>query len=322
LEDKTKELMSLVKDSLDQTAKASLDKVDSLKFALVESEDRLSSHVSLVTTHAIEQQIKSDVVPKLDAIERLLLANTSNSNNAATATARNVNSSNDSKKGSSRSGAASPKSDLSGASMEHMDRGENQSSNSQESAAATTAEFEESIDPLGNATAAELKVLEKLTTLESQIDVLCKVVIDGDFPQQDDAQMDPDTAARVEAMRNQLLSMPEPTQPPAFDKLDELIQIVNRSQETQDTAAATAIEFAIRQEQARKEEDEVWKASLKEMLASHQAGLDDLDAHLLALESGFKTMDTGFQDWTKTHRMSLNVYLSKLLQIKKSDSLS
>ncbi|KAF9155428.1 hypothetical protein BG015_009896 [Linnemannia schmuckeri] len=292
-------LKSLVKDSLDQTARVSLDKVDSLKLAVVESEHRLSAQVSLATSSAIEQQIKTDVVPKLDSIERLLLAHNANE-----------------RKGSSvRSGSASPRSDLSGASLEHMDRrlSPDQDPTGEE------AEAENEARERLNATITENKVLEKLS---SQMDALCRVVIDGEAPQSN-AQEDPEMAARVGAMQEQLLSVSElepaePTKPPTPDRIDELIQMVNKNQETLETTAVAATELSVRHEQARKEEDEAWKASLREMLTSHQTGLGGLDANLLVLENGFRNMNEGFQDWTKTHRMSLNVYLKYMYMVFKS----
>lgn len=290
-----KALKTLVKDSLDQTTKASLDKVDSLKLAVVESEERLTAQVSLAAASAIEQQIKMDVVPKLDSIERLLLVGGVNG-----------------KKGSSiRSGTSSPHSDLSGASLEPFDRSLPPDQEPRDENADAEEEFNENA---GTTITTEMAVLEKLS---SQMDALYRVVIDGDTSLSNAQEdLDPEMAARVEAMQEQLLSMSEPepaepTQPPAPDRIDELLQMVNKNQETLETTAAAATELAVQQEQARKEEDETWRASLKEMMASHQTGLGRLDANLLALENGFKNMDAGFQDWTKTHRMSLNVYLSK-----------
>lgn len=288
-----KALKTLVKDSLDQTTKASLDKVDSLKLVVVESEERLMAQVSFATTNAIEQQIKTDVVPKLDSIERLLLAGGVNG-----------------KKGSSvRSGTDSPHSELSGASLEPFDR---RLSPDQEPGENAEAE-EEPNEHVGTTTTTEMAVLEKLS---SQMDALCRVVIDGDISLSDAQEdLDSEMAARVEAMQEQLLSMSEsepaePAQPPAPDRIDELLQMVRKNQEVLETTAAAATELTAQQEQTRKEDDEAWKSSLKEMLESHQIGLGGLDANLLALENGFKNMDAGFQDWTKTHRMSLNVYLS------------
>ncbi|KAG0061662.1 hypothetical protein BGZ89_011266 [Linnemannia elongata] len=304
LEDKMEALKTLVKDSLDQTTKASLDKVDSLKLAVVESEERLTAQVSLAAASAIEQQIKIDVVPKLDSIERLLLVGGVNG-----------------KKGSSiRSGTASPHSDLSGASLEPFDRTLPPDQEARDENADAEEEFNENA---GTTTTTEMAVLEKLS---SQMDALYRVVIDGDTSLSNAQEdLDPEMAARVEAMQEQLLSMSEPepepaepTQPPAPDRIDELLQMVNKNQETLETTAAAATELAVQQEQTRKEEDETWRASLKEMMASHQTGLGRLDVNLLALENGFKNMDAGFQDWTKTHRMSLNVYLKYMYMVFKS----
>ncbi|KAG0212324.1 hypothetical protein BGX33_003694 [Mortierella sp. NVP41] len=326
LDDKMKALKSLVKDSLEQTTMASLDKVDSLRLAVVQSEHRLAEQVSLVTSSAIEQQIKTNVVPKLDSIERILLANSNTSNGG----------SNGSKKGgySARSGPASPKSDLSQASMEPMDRRMPQDLGQPgEKAEVEEAEAEVEAngdDHLRNATETERKVLEKLSTIESQVDALCKVVIDGEIPQQDDALLDPEIAARVDNMCEKLLSVPDgakqstpessssTTATPASDKLDELIQLVTKNQELQEIAAVAATEHSMRQEQTRKEDDEIWQTSLREMLVSHQGELRGLDAHLFALENGFRAMEDGFQDWTKTHRMTLNVYLKYMYMVFKS----
>ncbi|KAF9120427.1 hypothetical protein BGW39_011385 [Mortierella sp. 14UC] len=315
LEDKMKALKTLVKDSLDHTTKTSLDKVDSVKLAVVESERRITDHVSLVTSSAFEQHIKADVVPKLDSIERLLLANSINNGHGGNGT-------------KARSGTASPQSDLSGASLEHMDQrsppkqsqpGEKTEVSGEEEAAAAVAE-EEGEEVVAAITAPE--VVEKLNSMQSQLGALCRVVIDGVEPQQDDAQLDPEMAAKVAAMRERLTSMDESSQPepePATpDKLDELIQIVNTNQQTHAMAAAAAHEFALQQEQTRKEEEGVWKTSLNEMLTSQRDGLGGLDAQLVALENAFKNMDAGFQDWTKTHRMSLNVYLKYMYMVFKS----
>ncbi|KAG0266838.1 hypothetical protein BGZ95_002982, partial [Linnemannia exigua] len=320
LEDKMVVLKSLVKESLDQTTKVSLDKVDSVKLSVIESEHRLTAQLS----NSIEQQIKTDVVPKLDSIERLLLAN-ANTNGS------NVNGS---KKGSARSCAATPQSVHSEGSLEHMDQrspklnrgqtGEKTEAEGEahETAAADAAgeeeEEEEEEEPADAVTG--LQVFEKLVSMEGQLTALCRVVIDGVEPQQDDAQMDPEMAAKVVAMREQLTSMPEPSQPePATpDKLDELIEIVDRNQKINEMSAVAATDFAVRQEQTRKEEEEIWRGSLKEMLAAHQTGLGSLDTQLFTLESAFRNMDAGFQDWTKTHRMSLNVYLKYMYMVFKS----
>ncbi|KAF9551530.1 hypothetical protein EC957_008199 [Mortierella hygrophila] len=306
LEDKMKALKTLVKDSLDQTTKASLDTVDSLKLAVVESEERLMAQVSLTTTSAIEQQIKTDVVPKLDSIERLLLAGGVNRK----------------KEPSVQSGTASPHSEHSGASLEPLDRRLPSDQAPDQEPPGENAEAEEkSNEHAGTTTTAAMAVLEKLS---SQMDDLYRVVIDGDTSLSNaEENLDPEMAARVEAMQEQLLSMSEPepaepAQPPAPDRIDELLQMVNRNQETLEATTAAATELTVQQEQTRKEDDEAWKTSLKELLASHQTGLGGFDANLLALENGFKNMDAGFQDWTKTHRMSLNVYLKYMYMVFKS----
>ena len=293
-----KALKTLVKDSLDQTTKASLDKVDSLKLTVIESEERLTAQVCLATTSAIEQQIKANVVPKLDSIERLLLVGGV-----------------DGKKGPSvRSGTASPHSELSGASLEPFDR---RLPSDQEPPGENAEVEEEPNEHAGTTATTEMAVLEKLS---SQIDALCRVVIDGDTSLSNAQEdLNPEMAARIEAMQEQLLSVSEsepaePAQAPVPDRIDELLQMVNKNQETLETTAAAATELIVQQEQTRKEDDEAWKTSLKGMLASHQTGLDGLDANLLALENGFKDMDAGIQDWTRTHRMSLNVYLSKIIE--------
>lgn len=293
-------LKSLIKDSLNQTTKASLDKVDSLKLAVVESENRLTAQVSLLAnSSAIEQHIKKDVVPKLDSIERLLLANNTSSNG---------------KKRSARSDTASPHSELSAASLVHMDRrlAPEQDQQPSETGVETKAEEDvESGDHIGCTTVTVGKVFEKLNSMEGQLGALCRVVIDGLEPLKDDAQEDPEMTARFGAMQEQLLSTSEsPAQSLIPDRIIELMQMVTEKQETLTSATAAATELAVQQEQARKAEDEAWKASLNAVLASHQTGLGDLDANLLALETRFQNMDAGFQDWAKTHRMSLNVYLS------------
>ncbi|KAF9906529.1 hypothetical protein EC991_000536 [Linnemannia zychae] len=315
LEDKMKVLKTLVKDSLDQTTKTSLDKVDSVKLTVVESERRITDHVSLVTSSAFEQHLKTDVVPKLDSIERLLLAN-------STSNGHGVNGA------KARSGSASPQSDLSGASLEHMDQrlpskqgqpGEENELNGEEEGAAVVVAGEEEV--VAVITAPE--VVERLNAMQSQLGALCRVVIDGvEPPQLDDAQPDPEMTARVAAMRERLTSMsnlsqsePEPAKP---DKLDELIQMVNMNQQTHAIAAVNAHEIAMQQEQTRRAEEEIWRASLNEMLASQRDGLGSLDAQVIALEGAFKNMDAGFQDWTKTHRMSLNVYLKYMCMVFKS----
>ncbi|KAF9146691.1 hypothetical protein BGX30_010753, partial [Mortierella sp. GBA39] len=302
LEDKMKALKTLVKDSLDQTTKASLDKVDSLKLAVVESEERLMAQVSLATTSAIEQQIKTDVVPKLDSIERLLLAGGVNRK----------------KESSVRSGTATPHSEHSGVSLEPFDR----SLPPDQEPPGENAEAEE--EPNEHASTNTTTAMAVLERLSSQMDDLCRVVIDGDTSLSNAQEnLDPEMAARVEAMQERLLSMSEPepaepAQPPAPDRIDELLQMVNRNQETLEATAAAATELTMQQEQTRKEDDKAWKTSLKELLASHQTGLGGFDANLLALENGFKSMDAGFQDWTKTHRMSLNVYLKYMYMVFKN----
>ncbi|KAG9067435.1 hypothetical protein KI688_012218 [Linnemannia hyalina] len=302
LEDKMKALKTLVKDSLDQTTKASLDTVDSLKLAVVESEERLMAQVSLATTNAIEQQIKTDVVPKLDSIERLLLAGGVNRK----------------KESSVQSGTTSPHSEHSGASLEPFDR---RLPPDQEPPGENAEADEEPNEHAGANTTTAMAVLERLS---SQMDDLCRVVIDGDTSLSNAQEnLDPEMAARVEAMQEQLLSMSEPepaepAQPPVPDRIDELLQMVTRNQETLEATAAAATELTVQQEQTRKEDDEAWKTSLKELLASHQTGPGGFDANLLALENGFKNMDAGFQDWTKTHRMSLNVYLKYMYMVFKS----
>jgi uncharacterized coiled-coil protein SlyX len=297
-----KALKSLVKDSLDQATKMSLDKADSVKLTVVESERRITDHVSLVTNSAFEQHIKADLVPKLDSIERLLLANSVCNGNGGNGTR-------------TQSGAGTLQSDLSRASLEHMnqrsppkqDQPGNEIEVQGEEAEAAVSNEQEIVAAITGSEA-----VEKLNSMQSQLDALCRVVIDGVEPQQDDAQLDPEMAAKVAAMRERLTSMsesePEPT---TSDKLGELIQMVSTNEQAHAMAAAAAHEFAMQQEQARKSEEEIWKASLNEMLTSQRNGLGRLDTQLVALENSFKNMDAGFQTWAKTHRMSLNVYLSK-----------
>ncbi|KAF9922335.1 hypothetical protein FBU30_007576 [Linnemannia zychae] len=315
LDGKMRALKTLVQDSLDETARTSLDKFDSIKLAIVESEHRLSAQVPFASAEVIEQQIKTDIIPKLDSIERLLLANASG----------NSGSHEDQQEAESiRAGAESPQSVVSGSSsMEHMDRRSPLNQGDDQPDDGDIKFQENKLEDNENMAAPSLedKVLEKLNLIESQLGAISKVVIDGEIPSQDEAHLDPESAAKRDEMLEQLLSIESPpsnNQSVTLEKFDELIQAINKHQESHESVFIAGRDSAEKQEQIRKNEDEIWKASLKELLATHQTSLGDLESHLSALEKEVKNMDTGFQEWTKTHRMSLNVYLKYMYMVFKS----
>ncbi|KAG0355900.1 hypothetical protein BGZ54_000928, partial [Gamsiella multidivaricata] len=305
LDCKLQALDALVQDSIDITRKESLDKIDALRIALEGSEGRIAAQISHGTTSAIEAQIKTEVLPKFDKIEQILYGS-------------------DKGKGRARDGPRS-------SAAEDSDEKRSNSSLDPMDVAAAAAEQD--------ATLRDTVVLEKLTTIESQVGALCKVVIEGQVPLVDERVVDGDefnaaasttsasaghgaeeseALARMIAMRDELLTFPD-TLKGTHSKIEELIQALDKNRDAVfpraiDISTSTEDDNQVQKHQA---EQQRWQDSVLDMMRSNGDGLTCMDSQLRTLDSSFKNMDAEFHEWRRSHKLSLQVYLKYMYLIYK-----
>ncbi|KAG0198091.1 hypothetical protein BGX28_008423 [Mortierella sp. GBA30] len=344
LDDKIQVLNNLILDSLENTRSESLSKVEALTKAVEESENRVATQISIATTTTIENHIKTELVPQLDKIEKLLSLRKAKEAIATSPAA------------AAASGRSTPLSDLSRASMEPMDRTEDLTSGSEaspkEGSLKSTMYTSSFIATAAAGAGNDGMVLEKLMTIENQVGALCKVVIDGQVPSFDamaqgsdgpDANknttgnsnqhssnsngdgninpvsdsMESEAQDRLAAMRKEMLTFPDSMQE-AHAKMQELIEALARSeqlsagQRTTNTALSTEDETQL---EAVRKELKAWKESLDSMMTAHQLGLGNVDMQIQNMELDVKAMDTDYQAWKKTQQQTLTVYLKYMYHV-------
>ncbi|KAF9998160.1 hypothetical protein BGZ79_008162 [Entomortierella chlamydospora] len=320
LEEKIQTLNTLVQNSIDRTKVESLDKIDALRIAIEENDSRVASQVSLATTRMIDNQIKMELVPKLERLETLILGNDRGNDNARS-------------EGYS-SGPLPAEEEDSHTSMEPMDRtikDEDQLRQSERQSSVTSG-------AAVNSSLREPLILEKLSTIESNVDALCKVVIDGQAPpltqegeggHSDGAlNVDPtdsDSIDKLEAMRDEMLIFPE-TLKSAYLTMQELTEALTRAQEASASATANnsrepgcGYENDI---QKMHEEQKQWQSSTLQAMNFQTDELGNLCSDFQYLNTGFKKMDADFNEWRRTHKLSLQVYLKYMyLVFKRTESV-
>ncbi|KAF9379564.1 hypothetical protein BGX21_002599 [Mortierella sp. AD011] len=320
LEEKIQTLNTLVQDSIDRTKVESLDKIDALRISIEGNDSRVASQVSLATTRMIDSQIKTKLVPKLERLETLILGNDRGNDNARG-------------EGSS-SGPLPAEEEDSHTSMEPMDRtneDQDQLCQSEHLSSMTSG-------AAVNSSLREPLILEKLSTIESNIDALCKVVIDGQVPpltQESEGghgggalnvdTADSDSINKLEAMRDEMLTFPE-TLKSAHLTMQELTEALAKAQE----AAASAVANNSREPSGGSENDiqkmhdeqRQWQSSTLQAMNFQTDELGNLCSDFQYLNTGFKKMDADFNEWRRTHKLSLQVYLKYMyLVFKRTESV-
>ncbi|KAF9928586.1 hypothetical protein BGZ67_006880, partial [Mortierella alpina] len=355
LDVKIQVLQDLVQTSLDTTRSESLSKVEHLTQALETRESKVANQVSLAASATIEHQIKTELTPQLDKIEKMLslchlqpIDLTAATNAAATAAAD-----------ASSDNIPSPKSEApSKSSLDHLNQDDTTDSNagtcSPEGSPRTKSIVVVADDAGGSTTSSARRdgvVLEKLQTIEHQVDALCKVVIDGHIPplesrapgsgpsdvgQQtrhrsgdtssisEGATTTTTTAAanvydRLAGMRDEMLNIPESLSG-ANAKMQELIDVLARAERlatgprTIDAAVSTEDQTPL---DALHGEIKEWKESLESYMIAHQAGLGIVDSQVQIVESEVRAISADHQAWKKTHQQSLSVYLKYMYHVYK-----
>ncbi|KAF9961588.1 hypothetical protein BGZ72_002901, partial [Mortierella alpina] len=336
-------LQDLVQTSLETTRSESLSTIEHLTHTLETRESRVATQVSLAATTTIENQIKTELTPQLDKIEKLLtLCNLKDvASTAATAASSDVPS--------PRSEAASK------TSMEHL----NQDGSTDSIAGTCSLEGSPRAGSVAanaggstiNSTGSNGVVLEKLQTIEHQVGALCKVVIDGHIPplksmvpgsgssdvskqyrthghpsdddtgsaREDATTVAADATDRLAAMRNEMLNIPDSLSG-ANAKMQELIDVLARTERlaagprTIDAAVSTEDETQL---ESIHREIKDWKESLESYMIAHQAGLGNVDTQVQIVESEVRAMGADHQAWKKTHQQSLSVYLKYMYHVYK-----
>ncbi|KAF9347313.1 hypothetical protein BGX26_001196 [Mortierella sp. AD094] len=316
LEEKIQTLNTLVQDSIDRTKIESLDKIDALRVALEENDSRVASQVSLATTRMIDSQIKMELVPKLERLETLILS---------------CDRGNDNERGErSSSGPLPVEEEDSQTSMEPMDRtneDEDQIYQSERQSSTRTPGATE------NLSLREPLLLEKLSMIESNIDALCKVVIDGQVPplthgsegEHSGDPIDLDSINKLEAMRDEMLTFPE-TLKSAHLTMQELIEALAKTQEI--TASATSNNSGEPDDGSENDirrmhnEQKQWQSSMLQAMNFQTDELGNLCLDIQSLDTGFRKMDADFNEWRRTHKLSLQVYLKYMyLVFKRTESV-
>ncbi|KAF9576953.1 Myblike DNAbinding domain-containing protein [Mortierella alpina] len=351
LDVKIQALQDLVETSLETTRSESLSMVEHLAQALETRESMVATQVSLAVTTTIEHQIKTELTPQLDKIEKLLSLR--NLKDATTTTAASS-----SPPSSSSPDIPSPKSETASksSSLDHLNQDDaTDAITSTCSPKGSPGAESVAVNAEGSATLAaggNSVVLEKLETIEHQVGALCKVVIDGHIPPLDSmvpgsgtsdggkqtrtlghhsegtsftskgattAAVADNAHVRLAAMRDEMLNIPE-TLSGANAKMQELIDVMARTERlaagprTIDAAVSTEDENQL---EAIHRELKEWKENLESYMIAHQAGLGNVDSQVQIVESEVRAMDADHQAWKKTHQQSLSVYLKYMYHVYK-----
>ncbi|KAF8985302.1 hypothetical protein BGZ46_005046 [Entomortierella lignicola] len=317
LEEKIQNLSTLVQDSIDRSKLESFEKIDALRISLEEKQSRVASQVSLATTCTVENQIKTNLIPKLDKLELLLLSN------------------NMEKEGKSKSSKSSRISIVGKEEEEDNDRRStsqsmdprilDKSKDNQVDGQSST----HSIRATENLSLSNPMLLEKLSTIESNVDALCKVVIDGQLPPlplgdeldpkfsvDNQASVDLNAIDKLGTMRDEMLTFPE-TLKNVHSTMQELVEALANPQ-----GITTSKERAEENIQRAHEEQKQWQSAMLQVINIQTDELDNLSSDFQSLETGFNNMNIEFHDWRKAHKLSLQVYLKYMYWIfKRTESV-
>lgn len=241
MDGKLLDLNALIKSSLEATKRESLDNTEALRAALEQNESHVANHISLAANRNLQDQIKSEIVPRLDRIEALLAPSGSSGDNVNANIAEPLDRGQGGSATCIRSiGGTLQAEDGDGSSqtsMEPMDRsviGEpDVVSQDQAAQVNVVAEPAQVLVPPDD---AQPVILEKLTAMETQVDALYKVVVEGQVPQNvgvavrdggdgvnNQDGVDPETLERLNAIRDDVLDFPESLRESTL-KLQKLIE--------------------------------------------------------------------------------------------------
>ncbi|KAF9201235.1 hypothetical protein BGZ49_008539 [Haplosporangium sp. Z 27] len=317
LEEKIQILSTLVQDSIDRTKLESFEKIDALRISLEEKQSRVASQVSLATTCTVENQIKTNLIPKLDKLELLLLSN----NMEKEEISKSSKSSRISIVGKEEEEGSGRRSTSQSMDPRILDKGKDSQVDGQSST--------HSIRATENLSLSNPMLLEKLSTIESNVDALCKVVIDGQLPPlplgdeldtkfNDDNQSSVDLNAidKLGTMRDEMLTFPE-TLKNVHSTMQELVEALANPQGI--TTSKDGSEESI---QRAHEEQKQWQSAMLQVINIQTDELGSLSSDFQTLETGFNTMNVEFHDWRKSHKLSLQVYLKYMYWIfKRTESV-
>ncbi|KAG0324387.1 hypothetical protein BGZ99_001903 [Dissophora globulifera] len=330
-ENKIEELNVLVQSSLETTRSESLDKMDVLKTAFEAAEDRIASQVLQSTSMTIESQIKGELVPRLEFITDLLRDNC----NAGTPSA---------KRGFTTASSAHP---LTSGEIRPLTR----DSPYDRIHPADTHEADPS-EMIGDRLTSDPDVLDKLLSIEHQVDAVFRVVVNGEVPSsatdamaldndvagtvdhEGEGAMDSGTLARLVAMRGEMLLFPD-TLKEHHSKMQELLDALTGSNvnRNRDTTAATAASdssntrstTSANTQEANDDDEEnqqSWQTNFSDMMFSQRHGILHLGEQMQSVEENLVNMNTEFKDWRQSHKMTLSVFLKYMYMVfKRTESV-
>lgn len=339
----------MIRNSLEATRRESLDTTEALRAALEQNESNVANQVSFATNRNIEDQIKSQVVPRLDRIEALLTPgggsdNSCQANNARTDQPldKGVFRTTSGVKSSSDTSQSEDEDRGSHTSMEPMDPSVIEEPNGalrdQDIATSTSAEAKvaQVLEPPGE---IQPVILEKLTVMETQVDALYRVVVEGQIPQniaaardRDGSANDPDQAnqeafEKLNAMRSEMLDFPESWKEATL-KMPQLVESQGSSpaiaarevametappEASNITKSAEASHTTDHENQATLEQ---WQAEYDEMMATLSEGLENRTLEFETLDTSLKNMEAKFKHLEGVNKLNLRASL------RKSQSLS
>ncbi|KAF9905631.1 hypothetical protein BX616_000968 [Lobosporangium transversale] len=335
LDNRLQELSTLAQDTLEASRRESFDRLEDLKLTIQENDGLMASQVAQV-----EIQIRTEVGPKLDRIEHLLLSRPPKSKTPRSLSMKSV---------SIRSIAdGDPEEpEYSRTSLDPMDLTSTDEigdigsvSRALGQKGGSSANITNADSSTSSKAQADLVVLEKLSNIETQVDALCKVVIDGQLPLVTDPavilssgngveigtaattsstirmnQVGSETMTRFGAMRNELLTFPDMLKS-TQTTMQELIETFAKNHTNSEPTNAELVPEADTQPLHHDEHGQ-WQANVLKMATSHQAGLDDLGIQFQVMESTIQSVDNEIKDWRNSNRLSLRVILKYMYWIYK-----
>ncbi|KAG0306778.1 hypothetical protein BGZ98_001739 [Dissophora globulifera] len=330
-ENKIEELNVLVQSSLETTRSESLDKMDVLKTAFEAAEDRIASQVLQSTSMTIESQIKGELVPRLEFITDLLRDNC----NAGTPSAQ---------RGLTTASSAHP---LTSGEIRPLTR-----DNPYDRIHPADTHEADPSEMISDRLTSDPAVLDKLLSIEHQVDAVFRVVVDGEAPSsatdamaldndetgtvdhEGEGAMDSSTLARLVAMRGEMLLFPD-TLKEHHSKMQELLDALSGSNinRNRDTAAATAASdssntrstTSANTQEANDDDEEnqqSWQTNFSDMMFSQHHGILHLGEQMQSVEESLLNMNTEFKDWRQSHKMTLSVFLKYMYMVfKRTESV-
>ncbi|KAI8595760.1 hypothetical protein EDD21DRAFT_423781 [Dissophora ornata] len=341
-DDKLQELNVLVQDSIDSTKKESLEKFDAVRSILEMNDSRVVSQVES-SSNTIETQIRTEVVPKLNEIERLLLYQGLNQDQPQPQAQVQ-----DKGKGKAKATSNAGESPRKGRSkLAEVTQGRASGESEEGASRHPTDDFRDSsdsavVDPNPMSLDTNPVILEMLSTIESQVGALCKVVIEGQIPDiggpndnprssadvtaaafgdANGGLVDQEALARFGEMRKEMLTFPD-----ALTDTNSRMQRLIEALATKDHAAvasgSSSNGVSASSEESRsgskaRENRERWESNVSEMMASYHERLRNLDTRLQNVDTGVQRMDAGFGDWRRSHQLSLSTFLRYMYMVHK-----